>query len=189
MSEAMLSEILERARAGDSAAFAELYRQFYRRVFALCRHLLASPTQAEDAASEVFVRLQAAMKSYDCSLPFPQWLLGIASNYCVDLLRRRRVEGQLFDAGEIERLEHGAALPSPLEQVLTTEHREALQAAITALPVRYRVPLVMRYYDDLSYEQIATTLNLSRSHVAILIFRAKKELRRLILTNRKTRLL
>jgi RNA polymerase sigma-70 factor, ECF subfamily len=92
MDDAVTQAVLERARAGEAQAFAELYRRFHRRVFGLCRHLLGSAQAAEDAASEVFLRAQRSMSAYDSALPFQSWLFSIAANYCTDLLRRRGVE-------------------------------------------------------------------------------------------------
>lgn len=76
---AALDALLARARQGDADAFGELYRQFYPRVRGLCRHFLGSPEAAEDAAAEVFLRAQRAMRTYDSALPFPRWLLSIAN--------------------------------------------------------------------------------------------------------------
>lgn len=177
MDEDALDALLRRARAGEAEAFAELYRLFFRRVFGLCRHLLGATEAAEDAASEVFLRVQRAMKTYDSALPFPRWLLSIASHYCVDQLRRRRVETRVFEP-EREELPDPGAGSAPLTSLLAEEQRSAVRAAIGTLPERYRVPLVLRYYSDLSYDQIAGTLGLNRNHVATLIFRAKQELRR-----------
>ncbi len=185
MDEATLRVVLQRAGADDADALTELYRQFYPRVLGLCRYLLGSEEEAEDAASEVFARLQKAMRTYDSSLPFPRWLLSITSHYCVDLLRERGAEQRLFEPAEAEGPEPAAAKPSPLTELLATEERDAVRAAIAAMPERYRVPLVLRYFSDLSYDEIATNLRLTRSNVAILIFRAKKELRRALARVRK----
>ncbi|HXE74222.1 MAG TPA: RNA polymerase sigma factor [Candidatus Xenobia bacterium] len=173
-----LDALVRRARQGDAEALGELYRQLRPRVFGLCRHLLGSREAAEDAASEVFLKAQRAMKTYDSALPFPRWLLSIASHYCIDVLRRRRLEQRLFHPGEIESEEPAAQRLSPLAEVMQAERRDHVRAAVEALPERYRLPLVLRYYSELSYEQIAGTLGLNRNHVATLIFRAKQELRR-----------
>jgi RNA polymerase sigma factor (sigma-70 family) len=77
--------------------FAEIYKTHYRRVFSLCRYLLNSVDAAEDAAHEVFLRAQRKLATYDPSLPFSSWLSGIASNYCIDILRRRTTEKRIFD--------------------------------------------------------------------------------------------
>jgi len=177
MDEAALSAVLQRAGAGDAKAFDAVYRHFHPRVLGLCRYLLGSRTEAEDAASGVFARLPKAMKSYDASLPFPRWLLSVTSHYCVDLLRKRQTERRIFEPGETEALEYSSVQPSPLQELLSAEARDGLRAAVEALPERYRVPLVLRYYNDLGYDEIAAALQLTRANVATLIFRAKKELR------------
>lgn len=175
-----LEAVLPRARAGDTEAFANLYHAFRRRVVGLCRNLLGSPEEAEDAAQEVFLRAQRAMSSYNTALPFSRWLLGIAANHCVDLLRRRRVETRLFAAEEASSSDLPALTPSPLSAALTEEKRRAVRIAVDSLSERHRVPLTLRYYADLSYEEIGTVLGLPHGQVATLLFRAKKELRRIL---------
>ena len=178
MEEATLREVVRQARAGERAALADLYHWFWLRVLGLCRYLLGSKAEAEDAASEIFARLPKAMKSYDSTLPFPQWLFSVTSHYCLDRLRRRRLEQRIFEPREAETTEAAAAHPSPLEALLFHERKDAVRAAIRRLPERYRLPLVLRYYNELSYDEIAARLGLSRAYVGIAIFRAKQELRR-----------
>ncbi|HEV8677102.1 MAG TPA: sigma-70 family RNA polymerase sigma factor [Methylomirabilota bacterium] len=171
--------LVERARGGDGDAFAELYHRFGRRVVGLCRHLLGSADAAEDAASEVFLRVQRSLASYDPGQPFPRWLFSVAAHHCVDVLRRRRRDGRLFAAEDPDATEGPAGeATSPLAEALGRERRVELRQALAALPDRYRVPLTLRYYGELSYEEIASQLGLTRNHVATLIFRAKQELRR-----------
>ena len=183
--------MVQRASRGDSEAFAELHGLFARRVFGLCRHLLGSKEAAEDATSEVFMRVHRVLRgdqsNYNPDLPFVPWLLSVASHYCVDQLRRRGIEARLFSSPSPEAFEDAAAEAqdswtsptpaSPLQQLLAEENLKAVQEALARLPERYRVPLVLRYYSELSYDQIAQTLDLNRNHVATLIFRAKRELR------------
>ncbi len=183
MDEADLKAVVARASSGDPQAFGRLYELFGRRVLALCRHMLGSREAAEDATSEVFLKLRRAltdMNAYDSQKAFGPWLFSIAGNYCVDQLRRRGLENRLFaaPAPEEETASLTGALPdSPLEQVLANESAEAVRAALDRLPGPYRTALALRYYSDLSYEQIAETMGLARNHVATLIFRAKKQLR------------
>ena len=175
-----LETVLERARAHDTEALGEIYRRYARRVFGLCRYMLGSRESAEDATSEVFLKLQRSMESYDGSIPFPRWLLRVAGNQCIDALRRRQRGRQV-----IVEVEDGAAVieaaspeRSPLSAVISTEERAQVRDAIARLPENYRVPLVLRYYSELSYDEIAQQLGLRRNYVAALIFRAKQELRR-----------
>jgi len=177
MDEGRLSAVLGRAGSGDADAYAELFREFQPRVLALCRYLLGSFEDAEDAASEVFARLPRAMKTYDAALPFPKWLMSVASHHCVDQLRRRKVQQRIFDPPDERTPEAVAGQASPLEDLVSAEEQNVVRAAIAALPERSRLPLVLRYYNELSYDEIAATLSLSRANVATLIFRAKQELR------------
>jgi RNA polymerase sigma-70 factor (ECF subfamily) len=175
-----LETIIERARGHDNEALAEIYRRFVRRVFGLCRYMLDSRESAEDATSEVFLKLQRSIDSYDGSTLFPKWLLRVAGNQCIDVLRRR-----LRGRKVIMEVEDGAALieaassePSPLGAVISMQERAQVRHTISRLPENYRLPLVLRYYGELSYDEIAQQLDLERNYVAALIFRAKQELRR-----------
>ena len=142
--------------------------------------MLDSRENAEDATSEVFLKLQRSIGSYDGSIPFPRWLLRVAGNQCIDALRRRQRGRQVIvevgDGAAV--MEPAGSEPSPLGAVLTNEERVQVRDAIARLPDNYRVPLVLRYYGELSYDEIAQQLGLQRNYVAALIFRAKQELRR-----------
>ena len=175
-----LESVLERARGSDSEALAEIYRRYAQRVFGLCRYLLDSRESAEDATSEVFLKLQRSIESYDGSIPFPRWLLRVAGNHCIDALRRRQRGRKMFvevEDGAVA-IEAASTEPSPLGAVISKEERVQVRDAIARLPGNFRMPLVLRYYSELSYDEIAQQLGLERNYVAALIFRGKKELRR-----------
>ena len=175
-----LESVIERAQGHDAEALGEIYRHYVRRVFGLCRHMLDSRERAEDATSEVFLKLQRSIESYDRSIPFARWLLRVAGNQCIDALRRQRRRRQLILEGENEAtlLESPSAGPSPLGAVMSKEERARVRDAVADLPDPLRLPLVLRYYSELSYEEIARELGLQKNNVATLIFRGKQELRR-----------
>src|SRR5215470_3264749 len=85
-----LESVIQRAQGRDAEALAEIYRLYSRRVFGLCRYMLDSRESAEDATSEVFLKLQRSIQSYDGSVPFLKWLFRVAGNQCIDTLRRRQ---------------------------------------------------------------------------------------------------
>jgi len=175
-----LESVIERAKGRDAEALAEIYRLYARRVFGLCRYMLDSRESAEDATSEVFLKLQRSIESYDGSVPFPRWLLRVTGNQCIDALRRRKRGRHVIveaDVG-VAVIETASPEPSPLGAVLGAEERAQVRDAIARLPENYRVPLVLRYYGELSYDEIAQQLDLKRDYVAALLFRAKQELRR-----------
>jgi len=177
MDETTLRGVAEKAAAGDADSLAALYGEFHRRVFGLCRYVLGSEMEAEDAASDIFTRLPKALARYDNSFAFARWLLTVASNHCVDLLRKRRTEQRVLEPAGEGIAEHPGVELSPLQELLATESRHAVRAAVEAMPERYRVPLALRYYNELSYDEIAAVMGETRNNVATLIFRAKKELR------------
>ena len=157
--------------------FAGIYKTHYRRVFNLCRYLLNSSDAAEDATHEVFLRAQRKMESYDPSLSLSSWLLSIASNHCIDLLRRRGTERRLFEFEGSDAEEAPAAGPSPLGHLLAVERGSDVRTALAQLSEKYRVPLVLAYFNELSYDEIARAMGLARNSVATLIFRGKQQLR------------
>lgn len=172
-----LEAVVKRARQGDEAAVGEIHRRLFRRVLGLCWHMLRSREDAEDSCSEVFMRLPRVISSYDGSIPFERWLFSAASHQCIDLLRRRGREQRLFTAEDVEPLPVAVSATSPLNELVRQEKRDVVRDAIGKLPAKFRVPLTLRYYGELSYDEIAEQLGMKRSHVATLIFRAKQELR------------
>jgi RNA polymerase sigma-70 factor (ECF subfamily) len=159
------------------ASFAQLYAQHYRAVFGLCRQMLRRTDQAEDAAQEVFLRAYRAFGAFDPNQPFKAWIMTIATRHCVDLVRRRAKERTLFgdEPAEAQSLEdEGDATVGTL---LTAERAEAVKSAVQALPDKYRVPLLLAYYNEASYDEIAAARGITRNHVGILLLRGKRALR------------
>ena len=112
----------------------------------ICRHLLRSTDEAQDAAQEVFLRARARFDSYDPGRPFRSWVLAIASHHCVDRLRRSSTEDRLFGSEDVERHAVRDAGPSTLGTLISSERARSLRRAVARLPAKYRVPLVLRYY-------------------------------------------
>lgn len=165
------------AKALNPEDFGKLYQEFHPRVLMICRRTLGSLEEAEDAANDVFMKLPNSLETYDPSQPFARWLARVAGNHCIDLLRRRRSEQRVIEPVHHELPEPTAPLLSPVDDLLSKESSDAVRDAVFALPERYLVPLVMRYFSDLSYSEIARTLGTTKANVGLLIFRAKQQLR------------
>jgi RNA polymerase sigma-70 factor (ECF subfamily) len=159
------------------AAFGELYTAHYRQVRALCRQLLGSAANADDAAQESFIRAYRNFASYDAAQPFGGWIMTIARHHCLDVIRRRGLERAHFGAEAEEVAAAEAAADDGLDALLGAERADAVNAAIATLPERYRLPLVLAYFSDASYDEIATALGITRTHVGALLCRAKQTLR------------
>ena len=165
------------AMALDHERFEKLYMEFHPRVLGVCRRMLESRDEAQDAANDIFLRLPVALKSYDPAQPFSRWISRVAGNYCIDLLRKRRATSRVLETLDPGKPEPPAPGRSPFEQLVLKETSSSVRAALFDLPEHYLVPLLMRYFSDLSYDEIAETLGTSRAHIAVLIFRAKQQLR------------
>lgn len=165
-------------RTAAAADFDTLYRAQARRVLQTCRYLLGSPDEAQDAAQEVFLRGRQRFEQYDRERPFASWILGVASHLCIDRLRRRGRETRLFGAEDVERVAASAREPGPLTELLARERGRQVRQAVAALPVKYRVPLVLAYFHELGYAEIGEILGIEPGHVAVLVFRGRRQLRR-----------
>ena len=172
-----LEATLDRASLGDRGAFADLYALHARDVLRLCRRMLDSAEDAEDARNEVFLRAQQAFPSYQRGRPFRTWLLSVAAHHCIDRLRRRHAERRLFEPSELEEEGLSDRGPSPLRSYLARERRDLLTTALDAMPARFRAVLAMRYFAELSYAEIADATGIQANQVGVQLFRAKARLR------------
>ena len=162
--------------------FDALYRQHYPTVLGICRRMLGGAADAEDATQEVFMRGYRAFSRYKKGEAFGPWINTIASNHCIDLLRKRkRLAGVFAESTDPpdfpDPLEHGVA-------ALISAHRAGeIIAAVDALPDQYRLPIVLAYYADASYDDIAKALAITRNHVGVLLLRGKSRLREILAEN------
>lgn len=172
-----LESLVEIAQAGSNAAWGKVYEQLAPTVYRICRRLLGSREDAEDAASEVFLKARLHLAQYDPSRPFPPWLFRIAANHCWDELRKRRGRREL-DEPEPELSELADDAPSPQEAVLAIENWSSLREAIHELDDRSRTAVVLRYFADMSYEEIGAVLGVSANFTGVLLLRARRTMRK-----------
>src|ERR1700691_1342241 len=176
MSAAELADVLAQVRAGDAEAWGELYGQYAPAIFRFCRRGLPTPGDAEDATTEIFMKVRQKLGTYDSSRPFTAWLYKVASNHCWDLLRRRRIRQDL-ETGDLENLPLEHPDPSQLERLQAEHTSKEVRTGLARLPDRARMALMLRYYADMSYEEIADTLGVRRAFVGVLLLRARHQLR------------
>ena len=170
------------ASRGDRTAFARLVDLYRRPVHGLAFRLLRDPEEARDAAQETFMRAWGAISIYDPAQPFGPWILRIARNHTLDLLRRRVPAGRqvALDADPEEGAPvselagEGPAADALLEQAQT---RVTLEAAVAALPANYREVIQLFHVEQLSYKEIAETLDVPMGTVMTWLHRARGSLR------------
>ena len=131
---------------------------------------------AEDATMEIFMKLRDKLVQYDQSRSFAAWLYRVAANHCWDMLRRRKARHDK-DTQDIEDLPLEAPEPNQLEKLIEERTSEEVRKALDKLGARARMALVMRYYSDMSYDEIADALGVRRPFVGVVLLRARHELR------------
>jgi RNA polymerase sigma-70 factor (ECF subfamily) len=171
-----LETLVELARSGSSAAWGRVYETLAPSVFRICRKALGSREEAEDATSEIFLKARVRLASYESSRPFPPWLYRVAANHCWDQMRKRRSRAEVED-GELEILSLEDGAPTPQEAVLALENRDSIRRVLFELEERSRLAIVLRYYADMSYEDIGQALGISPNFVGVLLLRARRALR------------
>jgi RNA polymerase sigma-70 factor (ECF subfamily) len=179
MSAAELAETLAHARAGNSDAWGQLYTRYAPAIYRFCRRALPTREDAEDATTEVFLKVREKLSQYDPQRPFSAWLYKVAANHCWDLLRRRRVRQDL-ETGEVENLPLEHPNPGQLDQLIQERTSAQVRGALDRLPSRARMALVLRYYSEMSYDEIAETLGVRRAFVGVLLLRARHQLREVL---------
>lgn len=155
---------------GDQQAFAQLMQRYTGAVFGLSYRMLGNAQDAEDAVQEIFLRAYSRLNTFDRTRRFSTWLLSIASNYCIDRLRRRRYNWLTLD-------DVAFSLPSglagPERTALEREQQAIVQDALQRLPENYRLVTVLRYINDLSYDEIGQVTGLPESTIKTRLHRAR----------------
>jgi RNA polymerase sigma-70 factor, ECF subfamily len=170
------TEIVTRARAGDAEAWGELYRQYAGPIFRFCRRALPTREDAEDATMEIFMKLREKLVQYDQTRSFSAWLYKVAANHCWDMLRRRKIR-QDKETDDLENVPLEHPDPNQLDRLIEQKTSEEVRRALDKLGARARMALVMRYYSDMSYDEIADALGVRRAFVGVVLLRARHELR------------
>jgi RNA polymerase sigma-70 factor (ECF subfamily) len=165
---------------GERAAFEALFEKYHRPILNFCFRFLGNPHDAEDITQDTFLQVYQAAPRYQPLTKFSTWLYTIAKNLCLNRLR----EGQMEAVAEINRLADTEESlleeqimsnnPGPDQQVEEKEITEIVQKAIRELPAILRLPLILRRYQELSYEEIAQILGCSVTAVKLRLHRAKR---------------
>ncbi len=177
-------ELVELVLAGEQDAFEVLVERYKDAVQNLAYRMLGNVTEAEDVTQEVFVRAYTQLATYKPAHKFSTWLLSIASHLAIDQLRRRRFLALPLE--DVPFLEWIADLGTgPEQSALQGEQQDEIQAYLQRLPSKYRAVILLRYWYDLSYEEIATALHLTPALVKARLHRARELLARYIKDNKQ----
>lgn len=175
---------IDAARDGDPLAFEQLIHLYEKRVFALTRRMCKNPADAEEAAQETFLAAWQGLKFFRGESSFSTWLYRLASNACVDLLRKegrhQAAAGPSLNDEEVL-LEIQDEAPSPHALAEQAELKEQIEAGLASLPEEYREVLILREIHQQSYDEISEILSLDLGTVKSRINRGRKRLRKFLL--------
>jgi len=167
---------IEQALRGNKVAFGHLVRAYERPVYNLAYRMLGNGAEAEDAAQETFLRAYTKLATYQPERKFVNWLLSIASHHCIDRLRRSGRAPQLSLDGPMPPQWETSHEPRPDQVVSQKQEQEQVRSALDTLPAEYRAAVVLRYWYDLSYEEIAEVMSTTESAIKSRLHRARRML-------------
>ena len=161
-------DLLVRALRGTSDAFGELVTRHQTGVFNVCYRILHERGEAEDLAQETFIRAYDRLHTFDLEREFGPWVRRVAANLCLNHLEARKPTAALDEERDADESQ------KPEKQVEVRERSEQVRSALASLPAHYRVVVELRHYQELSYYEIASELNIPLSDVKSHLFRARK---------------
>ncbi len=179
----MEASVVALAREGDRAAFAELVDMYKGKLFHLAFRMLGNSQEAEDIVQETFLRVYEHFGRYDNQHKFSTWIYRIATNLCIDRLRRRKavysLDAELSDGDNLDGYSMLQANdPTPEQHLVLTERQQIIANAMAALPAKYKSAMALKYYQDLSLQEISDILQIPVSTVKTRIHRGRDYLRK-----------
>lgn len=179
-------ELMSQFAGGDMPALEGIFTRYKKPVFNFALRFLANRAEAEDVASDVFFAVINGKYHYTPSAKFSTWLFTVTRNACISRIRNSKKFFSLWfkseegDDQEIQLPDH--TLPAP-EQLIKKEQSVIIERALARLPLGQREAIILKEFQDMSYQEIAKVLNCSLANVKILIFRGRENLRREIKTS------
>ena len=173
---------VSKAREGDTAAFEAIYSRYERRIYAFVYRLMGNAEDAYDLTQDTFVKAYMALPRTAPDLNLSAWLHRIASNACMDVLRRRKLIRWLpWETFDTNPAMEPAADDDPVGDYNQAETSGEVQAVLSKLSAKHRMALVLKEYQGMSCDEIGEVMGASRSAVKSLLFRAREEFRQVYL--------
>ncbi len=170
--------LVEKAVKGDQKAYAELMNRYRDAIYFMLLKMVSNPVDAEDLTIEAFGKAFKNIEQYTPSYAFSTWLFKIATNNCIDFIRKKK--GTLISIDQNEDDSDGAPLSiqsaslDPEEDLIKKQKEVLMRDIVTQLKPRYKLLIELRYFKEYSYEEIATEMNLPLGTVKAQLFRARE---------------
>ncbi|SHS44849.1 RNA polymerase sigma factor SigE [Mycobacteroides abscessus subsp. abscessus] len=180
--EALIKKRIKQVLKGDQSAYGEIVEIYKDKVFQLCFRILGNRHEAEDMAQEAFIRAYVNISSFNIDLKFSTWLYRIATNLCIDRIRKKKPDYYLdAEVSGTDGLTMYSQIASdtilPEDEIESLELQETIQREITKLPEKYRSVIVLKYIEELSLNEISEILDIPLGTVKTRIHRGREALR------------
>jgi RNA polymerase sigma-70 factor (ECF subfamily) len=177
--QAVAQERIAQAKAGNAEAWGELYREHAPAIFRFCRRAMPTREDAEDATMDIFIKVRQKLSQYDSQPPVRRLAVHRGGEPLLGPAATAKLRQDL-ETGEVENMPLEHPDPGQLEQLDRAAHGQEVRRALDKLPARSRMALVLRYYADMSYDDIAGTLGVRRTFVGVVLLRARHQLREIL---------
>ncbi len=173
-------ELVEKAVKGDQKSFAELMGRYRDAIYFMLLKMVNNKSDAEDLTIEAFGKAFKNIHQYSPNYAFSTWLFKIASNNCIDFLRKKRTNVVSIDGGISDDKENDTPIhlkdetPDPEEHLIKQQKAVLMRTVVKKLKPRYRILIELRYFREFSYEEIAVELDLPLGTVKAQLFRARE---------------
>jgi RNA polymerase sigma factor (sigma-70 family) len=171
--------LVDLARTGKQSAYAELMDRYRESIYFMMLKMVKNSDDADDLTIEAFGKAFSRLDQYSPSFAFSTWLFKIASNNCIDFIRKKRIQvtsmdtGFMNEDGESMQIDARAVTPNPEETVIQGQRVSHMRLLVSKLKPKYRELVEKRYFDEMSYEEIADEMNLPLGTVKAQLFRAR----------------
>ncbi|TBL68356.1 RNA polymerase sigma factor SigW [Paenibacillus thalictri] len=171
------------ARDGDRGAFAQLVDMYKDKIYHLAYRMMSNKQEAEDVVQETFLRVFTNLERYDDQQKFSTWIYRIATNLCIDRLRKRKATYSLdAETNESEGTDFYSFMPSnedtPEKQLILSETQQQIRESIDELPEKYKSIVILRYLQDMSLQEISDVLTMPITTIKTRLHRGREFLRK-----------
>ena len=171
---------MRQGKTKDAKAFEKLMKKYHKSVYYMLLKMVNNTDDAQDLTQEAFAKAFASLDKFDSTYAFSTWLFRIATNNAIDFIRKKRIKTISLDNpwgnddDDSYSIDPKDPDPNPGEEMLRDQRKEYLAIAIEKLPAKYKQLVELRYFQELSYEEVATKLELPLGTVKAQLFRARE---------------
>ncbi|MCX8131345.1 MAG: sigma-70 family RNA polymerase sigma factor [Clostridia bacterium] len=178
-------ELVQKCLSGEQEVFSEIVTRYKKLIYSVVYNMISDKQEVNDISQEVFIRIYKSLDKYNPEYKFSTWAVKIATNLCLDILRKKKVDSVSID----EVIDISSSVDTPETRYIKKEKSEIIRQAIAELPDKYRVPILLFHQNGLSYEEITEILKEPMTIIKNRLYRARLMLREKLESQRKEEVL